>query len=102
MCNGHQESCLKKQIHKLAIVCLTTEVPFQHLKYKHFYEERIIDSYFLDILVLVPAWLSTARLAIVHDIICHQQPCLHPFDGPAKHGEAADFLGSQSLAIMLC
>lgn len=48
-----------------------------------------------------PAGLAPASLGVVHDVIGHEEPCLHPLDGPAQHGEARHLPRSQLHAFVL-
>mmetsp|Transcript_66872 Transcript_66872/g.131171 ORF Transcript_66872/g.131171 Transcript_66872/m.131171 type:complete len:420 (+) Transcript_66872:192-1451(+) len=96
------ERGLKEEVNELHVVLLAAEVALEHLEHQHLDEERVVDGDLLHVGQFVPAGLPAAGHRVVHDVVRHEQPRLHPLDGPAQHGEAADFLRGQLLALELC
>mmetsp|Transcript_60504 Transcript_60504/g.131083 ORF Transcript_60504/g.131083 Transcript_60504/m.131083 type:complete len:331 (-) Transcript_60504:156-1148(-) len=81
------EGRYQEEIHQLAIVGLHPEVTLQCPEHEVLDQKGVIDGYLLDVRILVPAWLASSSLGVVHDVVGNQEPGLQPLDAPPENGE---------------
>ena len=56
---------------------------------------RVIDGNHANILDEVPAWLATASLRSIHNVVCNQHECLEDLDHPSQRRSREELCGRQ-------